>query len=118
MDGVEDGTIQITDEDFPSFLYETDRIYDEANEDIGLFRGYLLVRVFRHIFTGPLSALNPNMKSNKFKAKKFKLTSVTGRTIAYACVQVRNFSFSTSSSQSNYLKGLHRSFIHEPMGLM
>ena len=91
MDRVEDGIIQITDEDFPSFLYASDWIYDEDNEDAGLFRGFLLVRVFRHIFTGPLSAMNPNMKSNKFKAKKFKLTKPTGRTIAYACVQVRNF---------------------------
>jgi hypothetical protein len=90
MDRVEDGLILITDEDFPSFLYESDWIYDEENEDSGLFRGFLLVRVYRHIFTGPLSAVNPKMKSNKFKAKKFKLTMVTGRTIAYACVQVRN----------------------------
>lgn len=91
LDCVEDGTIQITDEDFPSFLYETDRIYDEENEDLGLFRGFLLARVYRHIFTGPLSAINPNTKSNKSKAKKFKLMSVTGRTIAYACVQVCDF---------------------------
>lgn len=34
---VADGKIQITDEDFPSFLYETDTAYDEENEDIGLF---------------------------------------------------------------------------------
>jgi hypothetical protein len=88
MDRVEDGSIQITDEDFPSFLYESDTFYDEGNEDIGLFRGYLLVRVYRHIFTGPTSAMNPAAKANKSKAKKFKLTEVTGRTIAYASVQV------------------------------
>jgi len=91
LDRVEDGTIQITDEDFPSFLYESDTAYDEENEDIGLFRGFLLVRVFRHIFTGPSSAMDPRAKANKYKAKKFKLTKVTGRTIAYACVQVRYF---------------------------
>jgi hypothetical protein len=89
MDRVEDGAIQITDEDFPSFLYASGTAYDKDNEDLGLFRGFLLVRVFRHIFTGPSSAMNPGVKANKYKAKKFKLTEVTGRTIAYASVQVR-----------------------------
>jgi len=89
LDCVEDSTIQITDEDFPSFLYENETFYDEDNKDIGLFRSYLLVRVYRHIFTGPTSAMNPAAKANKSKAKKFKLTEVTGRTIAYASVQVR-----------------------------
>jgi len=90
MDRVKDGTVQITDEDFPSFLYDTETAYDEENEDIGLFRGFLLVRVYRHIFTGPSSAMNPTAKVNKSKARKFRLTEVTGRTIAYACVQVRD----------------------------
>ena len=89
MDLVEDGTVQITDEDFPSFLYEIETAYDEENEDIGLFRGFLLVRVYRHIFTGPSSAMNPTAKVNKSKARKFRLAEVTERTIAYACVQVR-----------------------------
>ena len=55
---------------------------------MGLFRGFLLVRVYRHIFTGPSSAMDPSVKANKSKAKKFKLTDVTGRTITYACIQV------------------------------
>lgn len=86
---VADGKIKITDEDFPTFLYEYETAYDEQNEDIGLFRGFLLVRVFRHIFTGPTSAMDPKTKPNKSKAKKFRLTKVTGRMIAYASVQVR-----------------------------
>jgi hypothetical protein len=93
MDGIEDGSIQITEEYFPSFLYETDTLYDEDNEYLGLFQGYLLVRVYRHIFTGPSSAMNPMTKVNKSKARKFKLTKVTGRTIAYASVQVCSFLF-------------------------
>jgi hypothetical protein len=95
MDRVEDGSIQITDEDFPSFLYESETHYDADNEDIGLFRGYLLVRVYRHIFTGPSSALKPAAKVNKTKAKRFGLTEVTGRTIAYASVQVRRLQLSS-----------------------
>src|SRR5258705_5834331 len=90
MDRVKDGTVQITDEDFPCFLDEIETAYDEENEDIGLFRGFLLIRVYRHIFTGPSSAMNPTAKVNKSKARKFRLTEVTGRTIAYACVQVRD----------------------------
>jgi hypothetical protein len=90
MDRVNDGSIQITDEDLPSFLYESETAYDGENEDIGLFHGFLLVRVYRHIFTGPSSAMNPTAKVNKSKARKFKLTEVNGRTIAYASVQVRD----------------------------
>jgi hypothetical protein len=93
MDRVEDGSIQITEEFFPSFLYEKDMLYDEDNDDLGLFRGYLLIRVYRHIFTGPSSAMDPMAKVNKSKTRKFKLTEVTGKTIAYASVQVCPFSF-------------------------
>ncbi len=51
-------------------------------------------QAYRHIFTGPSSALNPNSRGpHKTKAKKFKLTKVTGRTIAYASVQVSDFEF-------------------------
>ena len=88
MDRVADGSIQITDEDLPSFLYASETPYDRENEDMGLFRVFLLVREYRHIFTGPSSAMNPTAKVNKSKARKFKLTEVTGRTIAYASVQV------------------------------
>ena len=45
MDRVEDASLQLTADDFPSFLYEGGTIYDEDNEDIHLFRGFLLVRV-------------------------------------------------------------------------
>jgi len=86
LDCVEDGTIKFTDEDFPSFLYENETFYDEDNEDIGLFRGYLPVCVYCHIFIGPTSTMNPAAKANKSKAKKFKLTEVTRRTIVYASV--------------------------------
>jgi hypothetical protein len=45
MDRVEDGSVLLTANEFPSFLYGTGTQYDEDNEDFGLFRGYLLVRV-------------------------------------------------------------------------
>jgi hypothetical protein len=51
MSQVEDGTIEITVIDLPSFLYETGTLYNHDNEMSGLFRGYLLVRVcFRFDF--------------------------------------------------------------------
>jgi hypothetical protein len=45
MESVEDKKIRITDEDFPVFLYESGTVYDEENEDTGLFRGYVLLQV-------------------------------------------------------------------------
>jgi hypothetical protein len=112
MDQVEDGKIEITSEDLPSFLYETGTVYDPQNEAAGLFRGFLLVRVstffnyislriqffpqvYRHIFTGPASAMNPNHTgATKNKACLFQITAVTGRTIAYACVQASHICIS------------------------
>jgi len=45
MDQVEEGTIEISAADLPSFLYETGTVYNPDNEVDGLFRGFLLVRV-------------------------------------------------------------------------
>jgi hypothetical protein len=45
MDQVEDGTIEITANDLPSFLYETGTVFNPKNEAKGLYRGFLLVRV-------------------------------------------------------------------------
>jgi hypothetical protein len=45
MNQVEDGTIEITADDLPSFLYETETDYNPDDEVNGLFRGFLLVRV-------------------------------------------------------------------------
>ena len=51
MDRVEDGSILLTANELPSFLYETGTVYDEENEDVGLFRGFLLVRVSFFLFS-------------------------------------------------------------------
>jgi len=45
MDRVGDASLQLTADDFPSFLYGDGTIFDEDNEDTGLFQGLLLVRV-------------------------------------------------------------------------
>jgi hypothetical protein len=107
LDKIEDGSIVLTDHDLPSFLYDQKVQYNESDEVTGLFRGFLLVRVrrysvnhllrlqiclqvYRHIFTGPSTAMNPTHNAPKSKAKMFNLKVVTGRTIAYACVQARD----------------------------
>lgn len=72
-------------------------MYDEAQFDEdrvgrGLCRGYFLVRVFRHIFTGPLSAITGESKGSRAsKGQIHGLTEVTGRMIVYAAVQARFF---------------------------
>ena len=43
MDRIEDGSVLLTANEFPSFLYETGTRYNKNNEDFGLFRGFLLV---------------------------------------------------------------------------
>lgn len=45
LDQVEDGKIEITANDLPSFLYDNGTVYNPDDEMGGLFRGFLLVRV-------------------------------------------------------------------------
>ncbi len=43
IDCVEDSSVPLTANELPSFFYETQ--YDEDNEDLSLFQGFLLVQV-------------------------------------------------------------------------
>ena len=45
MERVQDGTIEIRHEDWPTFLYASDTVYDPDNHELNLFRGYLVIRV-------------------------------------------------------------------------
>jgi hypothetical protein len=45
MAKVNDGTVQICASEWPSFLYSDDAPFDPEDEEVGLFRGYLLLRV-------------------------------------------------------------------------
>ncbi|OSX55705.1 hypothetical protein POSPLADRAFT_1040101 [Postia placenta MAD-698-R-SB12] len=51
-----EGRVKIRASMLPSFVYD-EKSYDPHNILKGLFRGFFLVRVFRHIFTGPRTAL-------------------------------------------------------------
>ena len=45
MEKVNNGTIRIRASEWPSFLYDNSVEYDPNNEEDGLFKGYLLLRV-------------------------------------------------------------------------
>ncbi|KAF8185496.1 hypothetical protein K438DRAFT_2019998 [Mycena galopus ATCC 62051] len=85
------GTVELKNDELPSFLW-ADGSYDPDNYDQGLLRSAFLLRVFRHIWTGPSSALcgldegippvcNARLANNKFTA--------TPRMIGCAVVQAR-----------------------------
>jgi hypothetical protein len=108
MHEAENGMIDISESEWPSFLYPLGSTPDVEDNQLDLFRGYLLIRVsvscfnigkalhksnlqvFRQIFTGPRSALKPESgkKGRSCKARLHNLTEVTGRTIAYVCIIV------------------------------
>lgn len=105
MHDAENGVIDISECEWPAYLYPSDRCSDIDDDLEGLFRGYLLptvcltllhllwlisLQILRQILTGPRSALDPTVgkKGRSSKAQLHNLTSITGRTIAYACVIV------------------------------
>jgi hypothetical protein len=46
MEKFADAKIEITAAELPSFLYESGTVYNPDDEVTGLFRGFLLVRVW------------------------------------------------------------------------
>ncbi|KAG6851912.1 hypothetical protein C0991_005040, partial [Blastosporella zonata] len=89
MDNVSQGTpgYEITAGDWPSFLYDT-TIHNPDNVMEGFLRGYLLLCVYRHIFTSPSSSMTGSRDATKpAKAHIHKLEMVTGCTITYTAVQ-------------------------------
>ena len=40
-----DGTVRIRASEWPSFLYDDDATFDPEDEEVGLFKGYLLLQV-------------------------------------------------------------------------
>ncbi|KAG1904372.1 uncharacterized protein F5891DRAFT_909994, partial [Suillus fuscotomentosus] len=88
MDKVKEGEIMITAAKLPAFLYD-ESMLDPTRKRQGCLRGYYLKRVFRHIFTGPSSAISANAhKGNKApKGRMHGMTSPLPRAIAYAAVQ-------------------------------
>ncbi|KAG1816573.1 hypothetical protein EV424DRAFT_1348185 [Suillus variegatus] len=88
------GSLKVTAALWPAYLYPGDIAGEDFDsEDIleGLFRGYLLERVTKHVFTSPSSALKAGV-SNGTRACNAKLHGMAGveaEHIAYAAVQAR-----------------------------
>ncbi|KAF8130988.1 hypothetical protein EV363DRAFT_1331056 [Boletus edulis] len=92
----------VTANSWPRFLYEEGR-YDPNNPAIGLFKGALLLRAFKLIFTSPSSAdeeENPDpvlarkrrcgeRRTRKHVASLIRMKTVEPRAIAYTATQVR-----------------------------
>ncbi|KAG1718019.1 uncharacterized protein EDB91DRAFT_1067055 [Suillus paluster] len=90
-------SLKVTTALWPAFLYPGNTAGEDFDpEDIieGLFRGYLLERVTKLIFTSPSSALKASVSSGTraCNAKLHGMKEVRAEHIAYAAVQV-SFSF-------------------------
>ncbi|KAF9554487.1 hypothetical protein CPC08DRAFT_766696 [Agrocybe pediades] len=83
------GETDVSESEWPYYLYETGTVFNPDDDLNGLFRGYLIPIVYRHVFTGPSSAIpsgpRRNTKSKRNKATLHKVTEVTARTLAYVC---------------------------------
>ncbi|KAG1883851.1 hypothetical protein F4604DRAFT_1920368 [Suillus subluteus] len=109
----------VTAHSWPAFLYK-DEQYDSLKPTDGLFKGQLLLKTFKYIFTSPTSAemddqeqTNPEVFSTQGRQKQrrtdgerrthcdiaglLNMKSVQPRSIAYAAVQLR-FALSSTGS--------------------
>ncbi|KAH8070761.1 hypothetical protein BXZ70DRAFT_1013330 [Cristinia sonorae] len=82
--------IKATHKLLPAFLY--DRPYNPNDIRDGLLKGYLVLRVYRSIFTGPATAMEQG-PAHKLgppcNAKKNHFYAATPHTVAYAAFQAR-----------------------------
>jgi hypothetical protein len=97
-------------DNFPSLFWSGEHPgddFDPNNILHGLFRGYMLVRVGRHIFLGPSHALGGDSAraTRTCNAILHSMTTVEAEHLAYICVQVSHI---PSSIWSTYLS-FHRS---------
>lgn len=82
------GEIRIASFDWPVFCYDESK-FDPMNPKQGLFQGYLLLRVYRHIFTGPSSVFSTKYKGRLPRGPLNGLSEPTPATIGYAAIIVR-----------------------------
>jgi len=93
------GNIFISHDDFPSFLYPEEEYNPEAIDE-NLLRGPFLLSCFRHIFTGPRTALKKSpgkSPGKKSKADLYDITKVTPENIAYTAILCRHILNSKAS---------------------
>ncbi|KAF7984534.1 hypothetical protein HWV62_13713 [Athelia sp. TMB] len=88
-EGLAAGTITVTGDSWPMFLYE-DSQYEEDNPWKGLLRGHLLVKAFKHVFTSPSSVDKDASKATRCgNARLHGMTRTTKGSLAYIATQVR-----------------------------
>ncbi|KAG2122706.1 hypothetical protein BD769DRAFT_1350708, partial [Suillus cothurnatus] len=106
MNKVKEGQIKITAAKLPLFLYD-ESMLDPTRKSQGCLRGYYLKRVFRHIFTGPSSAISANThKGTKApKGRIHGMISPLPRAIAYAAVQAY-FQLSSATQWTQQIESL------------
>ncbi|KAI1784809.1 hypothetical protein LXA43DRAFT_1101000 [Ganoderma leucocontextum] len=81
--------------DFCAFLYDENEVENGGSADAGLLRGPLFLACYKSLWTGPSSAFLVNGRKAKTPGKppiacKYKLFSVTPRSLAYTAVIVRH----------------------------
>ncbi|KIL57017.1 hypothetical protein M378DRAFT_28132 [Amanita muscaria Koide BX008] len=86
---VQSGAKVIKASDYPMFLYD-EKKYIQGDMYSGLFQGPLLLRFYRHVFTGPRSWEKGKSAGGKLpRGLLNKLKAPTPRTIAYAAIMTR-----------------------------
>ncbi|KAH6904057.1 hypothetical protein BKA70DRAFT_1109709 [Coprinopsis sp. MPI-PUGE-AT-0042] len=93
-EGLRTGTLSVTGDQWPLFLYEG-YTFNPTNVWVGLFRSILLVSAFKHIFTSPSSVDRQPRATRSGNARIHGMTKVTVPSLAYVATQVR---FALSSS--------------------
>ena len=102
MLNAEMGLSDISECEWPCFLYPRSTKYDLEDNHDGLFWGYLLpmvclmliyadfMQIYCQIFTGPRTAMQPGAgrKGHASKSWMHNLTQISPRTIAYTCIMV------------------------------
>jgi hypothetical protein len=97
------GKRDITAVDWPVFCYD-DSKYDPTDPLKGLFEGPLLLRYWRHIFTGPASVEGGRSHGRLPRGVLHGLTKPTPQTIAYTAVLVRQLGIYLVSRSTNLNK--------------
>ncbi|KAF7969512.1 hypothetical protein HWV62_26993 [Athelia sp. TMB] len=88
-EGLASGEITAEGDAWPFFLYADSR-YDDHDPWSGLFRGHLLLKAFKHIFTSPSSVDRDASKATRSgNARLHGMNRTTKASIAYTATQVR-----------------------------
>ncbi|KAF7975056.1 hypothetical protein HWV62_10555 [Athelia sp. TMB] len=89
VEGLRSGSTRLLGVHWPLFLYENHE-YNREDPWKGLFKGKLLVRAYKHVFTSPSSANNEEAKATRSgNARIHGMSKVTLASIAYVATQVR-----------------------------